>query len=148
MKNQGVDCNCIRCREAKEAFSTKGAVFKKIVYKSSGGTEYFLSFEHKQKKLLFGFCRLYINKTSPISPVIIRELHVYGELMPMGQGKKVQHRGLGKKLIAAAELIAKKEKCANIAIISGIGVRPYYRKMGYSLKNTYLIKKLYPTPKQ
>lgn len=73
---------------------------------------------------------------------IIRELHVYGELVSVGAEKKVQHSGLGKKLMLAAERIAKKNKYAKIAVISGIGARGYYKKLKYKLKNTYMAKDL------
>ena len=53
-----------------------------------------------------------------------------------------QHRGLGKKLMAEAEKIAKKEKCQELFVISGVGVRQYYKKLGYSLRGEYMIKKL------
>ena len=53
-----------------------------------------------------------------------------------------QHMGLGKKLMKEAEKIAKKEKCSEIKVISGIGVREYYKNMGYKLKEPYMIKKI------
>jgi len=76
---------------------------------------------------------------------IIRELHTYGSVVPIkAKSKKaIQHKGLGKKLMAEAEKIVKKEtKLKKIAVISGIGVRDYYRKLGYRLKDGYMIKKL------
>lgn len=73
---------------------------------------------------------------------IIREVHIYGQMEKIGaEGGKAQHLGLGKKLIQEAEKIAKKEfGLSKIAVISGIGARNYYRKLGYKLKDTYLIK--------
>ena len=60
-------------------------------------------------------------------------------MIPVSEkGKAVQHKGLGKKLIKEAEKIAKGK---NIVVISGIGVRDYYRKLGYRLKDTYMIKR-------
>ncbi len=90
----------------------------------------------------------------PIFPVlnnsaIIRELHTYGQLIPIhpsGSRKPslaaVQHTGLGKKLMHEAEKITKKNKVKQIAVISGIGVRQYYRKLGYRLQDTYMTKKI------
>ncbi len=92
--------------------------------------------------MLYGFCRLRLDKTSQIAPAIIRELHVYGQLTPLGESGQVQHLGLGKKLIKEAEKISKKNKANKLAVISGIGVRDYYRKLGFRLSNTYLVKKL------
>ncbi len=83
---------------------------------------------------------------------IIREIHTYGQMAKISGGRAsgslAQHRGLGKKLIKEAEEIVRqmspKETCAehrrSIAVISGIGVRAYYRKLGYRLKNTYMVK--------
>jgi len=76
---------------------------------------------------------------------LIREVHTYGKLVSVSQkdSKSPQHIGLGKKLIKEAENIAQKEFGLNkIAVISGVGVRDYYRKLEYSLKNTYMVKYL------
>jgi histone acetyltransferase (RNA polymerase elongator complex component) len=82
---------------------------------------------------------------------IIREVHVYGKSLELhkreGQanetvGVVAQHLGLGKELMKKAEEIAKKEKCKKIKIISGIGVRKYYKNLGYDLENTYMVKYL------
>ena len=141
MKDRGVKCNCIRCREAKDQ-PVKEYDLNIIEYKSSGGVEYFISADSRDGKTLFGFCRLRIDKLSPIAPAIIRELHVYGELVSMGSKKKVQHSGLGKKLLDAAERLARATEVDKLAIISGVGVRGYYRKLAYKLKDSYMIKEL------
>ena len=64
--------------------------------------------------------------------------------MPLGKKARApQHRGLGKKLVKEAEKIAEKEfGVSKVAVISGIGVRDYYRSLGYRLKATYMIKAL------
>jgi elongator complex protein 3 len=143
MANRGTKCECIRCREAREQkINLKDIQFNEQKYPANGGTEYFLSCDSKDGQTLFGFCRLSINHKSPIAPAIIRELHVYGELVPIGGESKTQHSGLGKRLMAMAEAIAKKEKCQKLAIISGVGVRGYYKKQGYKLKDTYLVKNI------
>ena len=141
MKDRGVKCNCIRCREAKDQV-IKNYDLNIVEYKSSGGTEYFISADSQDGKTLFGFCRLRIDKNSLIAPAIIRELHVYGELVAMGGKKKVQHSGLGKKLLDAAERLAKAAEVDKLAIISGVGVRGYYRKLAYKLKHSYMEKSL------
>lgn len=143
MSQRGVKCDCIRCREAKERpLSSKNLKQEIIIYNSQGGKEYFISYTDQNKKILYGFLRLRLKKDSSIAPAIIRELHVYGELTPIGVKGKVQHSGLGKKLMQIAENIAQKNKANKIAVISGIGVRAYYKKLGYKLKDTYLIKDL------
>ena len=105
---------------------------KKSEYKASGGKEYFLEIVNKED-ILFGLLRLRIfNKKA-----MIRELHVYGKSLKIGEGAKEkgqQHTGLGKWLMDSAEKLAKKEKCKEIKVISGVGVREYYRKLGYVLE--------------
>lgn len=111
-------------------------------YKSSKGNEYFLEFVNKNN-ILFGLCRLRINKKE--KNAIIRELHVYGQALKIGErGKDFgQHKGLGKELIKKAEEIVKKQKLNNLKIISGVGVRQYYKKLGYRLDDDgYMEKKL------
>jgi elongator complex protein 3 len=74
---------------------------------------------------------------------LIRELHTYGRHTRVGgEGEQSQHVGFGRKLLAEAERIAKEAGYAKLAVISGIGVREYYRKLGYSLENTYMVKGL------
>jgi len=149
MKDQGVKCNCIRCREIKEKTSNlKEAHLKIIHYNSSEGIEYFLSYITKEDQLL-AFLRLYLpsrNFKSKIktiqSSAIIRELHVYGQLVSRGNAKRTQHSGLGKKLIKKAEEISIVNNYQKISIISGVGVRNYYRKLKYRLSETYLVKNI------
>ncbi len=140
MKDRGVKCNCIRCREAKERQPEPDFELRTISYPASGGEEYFISAESHDAKILYGFCRLRLDKTSPVSPALIRELHVYGELVPLGGNQKIQHSGLGKKLLAGAEDIVRKNRINNISVISGVGARGYYRKTGYKLRGTYMVK--------
>ena len=142
MKDRGVKCNCIRCREAKEQVIELDYRITTLKYPASGGTEYFISAASRDGKVLYGFCRLRIDKNSPIAPAIIRELHVYGVLVSVGGDKKVQHSGLGKRLMQEAEQIAAKDKAASLAVISGVGVRGYYKKLGYKKKDSYMVKKL------
>ena len=85
-----------------------------------------------------------------INASLVRELHVYGQMTPVyGENsdeevglQQTQHLGLGKKLMLAAEAITRKNKLNKVAVISGIGVRNYYKKLGYKLEGTYLTKEL------
>jgi len=158
IKDRGIACGCIRCREAREKeLRIKNLELRIIKYKASGGEEYFLSYESKDGKILYGFCRLRLitrnlqlvtrNSKSPLPPLLkgaglIRELHVYGELVPVGQNKKIQHAGLGKMLMREAERIVALSGYKKIAVIAGVGVRGYYRKFGYKLKNSYMVRDL------
>lgn len=114
-------------------------------YHASGGTEYFLEIINKNN-ILFGLCRLRINPSHYSLPAIIRELHVYGQSLAVGEKSKnlfTQHRGLGMQLMKAAEKLVKKEKIKKLAVISGVGVRKYYsKKLGYRLQGAYMTKKL------
>ncbi len=133
-------CKCIRCREPKKKkIDFKNVKFNRVDYTASGGKEIFLSFDDMKNDLLLGFCRLRIfDKKAGI-----RELHVYGAAAPIGEKGEIQHKGLGKKLIAEAEKIAKDEfKCNKMTIISGVGVREYYYKLGYKEDGVYVSKKL------
>lgn len=142
MKNKGQKCQCIRCREIKDQkFSaSKGEALRGYKYKASKGTEYFLEFIDSQEHCL-GFCRLRLTHSKL---AIVRELHVYGQALPLGQKNNdaIQHQNLGTKLLQKAEKIAKTEGYKKILVIAGIGARPYYRKFGYKLENTYMSKNL------
>ncbi len=159
MKERGVKCRCIRCREAREEkFKIQNSKFKIIKYKASDGDEHFLSYENTNGEVLYGFCRLRLpdktvleiagkkqpNKLTATldKAALIRELHVYGRLMPVGKKGQVQHLGLGKKLMAKAEKIARQKGYRKMVVIAGVGVRDYYRSLGYRLQNTYMVKLL------
>jgi elongator complex protein 3 len=142
MKDEGLKCNCIRCRESRDKKVPKKLINEVISYSAGGGKEHFISLTDIKKETLYGFCRLRIDKNSPVAPAIVRELHVYGQLVPVGEKKKTQHAGLGRRLMKKAEEIAKQEKANEVAVISGVGVRGYYRHLGYKLKNTYLRKSI------
>jgi elongator complex protein 3 len=79
---------------------------------------------------------------------LVRELHVYGTMKRVGEeGNQSQHTGMGKRLLARAEEISRgdnknKLKYKKLSIISGVGVREYYRKRGYNLVATYMVKDL------
>jgi elongator complex protein 3 len=135
-------CKCIRCREVKGNYDPKEKLkLFQQEYQASNGKEIFLSFENKDQNKLYSLLRLRINKKQI---AFIRELHTYGQQLSINASSPLspQHKGLGKKLIKEAEKIAKNNKVKEIKIISGIGVRGYYRKLGYRLENTYMIKKI------
>lgn len=205
LKKKGFKCNCIRCREVGLGNNIKeyhhdDLYLYRVDYYASKGKEIFISFESKNKDLIFGFLRLriltdpqrkelctydrskkldisqhiytsrdkkenliydkYINDT--YKSAIIRELHVYGPLVTIGnkllyeniktlQKTKgipdahlyYQHKGLGKRLINEAERICKEEYHLNaLSIISAVGTREYYKKFGYIINGPYVTKKL------
>jgi elongator complex protein 3 len=147
IRAKGTKINEIRFREIGFAIRDSRKVNTKIKikttkYKANQGTEYFIEAVNKDN-LLFGLIRLRLEKNKD---AIIRELHVYGPALNLGEkhNEKWQHKGLGKILLEYAEQIAKKKKNSIIKIISGIGVREYYRKLGYKIDkdNIYVEKEL------
>ncbi len=154
LKQSNARCKCIRCREVGINSTLKDSGTPHLFiqkYKASQGTEYFISFESKNKKCLYAFLRLRINQTQTgaqftvlNNSALVRELHVYGQMVNVGSKLKsaTQHKGLGKKLMQEAEKIAKKNNLEKIAVISGVGVRNYYRKLGYRLQDTYMVKNI------
>ncbi|MCX6808700.1 MAG: tRNA uridine(34) 5-carboxymethylaminomethyl modification radical SAM/GNAT enzyme Elp3 [Candidatus Berkelbacteria bacterium] len=148
---EGRACHCVRCREIKSEFeATEGTILFREDYIGSGGKEIFLSYENKSRTKLYSMLRLRIsgnNKSSALleNAGLIREIHTYGPQVGIGKYSEIsaQHQGYGKKLILEAERIAKEEfDCDKVAVIAGVGVRGYFRKLGYSLVETYMIKKL------
>lgn len=148
MAKRGLKCNCLRCREAGHQIKNEQTAKQKIKifidkYQASGGMEYFLSYEDTKRTTVYAFCRLRITKDkNSFYPSYIRELHTYGQLAKISTKGEVQHTGFGKKLVAEAEKITKKSKVKKLAVISGVGVRGYYRKLGYKLENGYMVKPL------
>ncbi len=146
MEAEGKHCNCIRCREAGIR-ARKGIVAKKpkiyvYEYEASRGVEFFISYEDKQNRVLLGILRLRLpyepHRPELKNAYIVRELHVYGPQTPVGEKGETQHRGIGRLLMAKAEEIAEHK----VAVISGVGVRNYYRKLGYEREGRYMVKYL------
>lgn len=153
LKKRNLRCHCIRCREVR--YQNQDLNKAKLFideYEASGGKEFFISYENITRTAIYGFVRLRLNsvKNEVLFPEIknaalVRELHVYGELVrhDSDNSNKVQHRGLGKKLMQQAETIALQHGFKKMAVIAGIGVREYYRKkLGYHLQGTYMVKKI------
>jgi elongator complex protein 3 len=129
----------IRAREprARSIELRNPTIFRKD-YRASRRKEVFLSYEDRDRENIFGFLRLRIGEIG-----LIRELHVYGQEVEIGKPGKIQHRGIGKKLMAEAEEIAKKEfGLERMRVISGCGVRRYYYYLGYGLEEPYVEKPL------
>jgi len=150
MDKQNLKCNCLRCREVKfQNYNPNDMKFKINSFEGSYGTEYFLSYTSNDEHILYGYLRLRINSSNhgvlPIlhDTALIRELHVLGMQVSVNNTQnnqnRTQHKNLGTKLMRNAELIGLMYN-KKIAVISGVGVRNYYRKKGYKLVETYLIK--------
>ncbi|MEI6378247.1 MAG: elongator complex protein 3 [Candidatus Falkowbacteria bacterium] len=147
IQQRGAHCRCIRCREAQGRVADLAAtdlIIRK--YRHASADEYFISFESADGKTIYGFLRLRLASMSPLlelqNTALIRELHVYGELARLGHAGTVQHLGMGKRLMAIAEQLSRQSGQAKIAVISGVGVRDYYRHLGYRRNGTYMVKRL------
>jgi ELP3 family radical SAM enzyme/protein acetyltransferase len=169
MADDGEFCKCIRCREIKDnEFDINDVFYETIEYEASKGKEFFISAnlinpEHLDKPWLIGFCRLRVRdkdmvhtdynegveKTNFISVLegsgLVREMHVYGRMVPSYLSKfeksNSQHRGIGSKLLEIAEKTTIENGLNKVAVISGVGVRGFYRKNGYKLVDNYMVKK-------
>jgi elongator complex protein 3 len=152
-------CSCIRCREVghqtnlgDHSWRNKDHDYHFHEYPASDGIEHFISFETTDKQTLFAFLRLrepslssFRSETLDPPATIIRELHVYGKLVKIGKPPKEiewQHRGVGQQLISLAEEISRERGYQKILVTSGLGVRDYYRKLGFSEDGVYMGKKI------
>ena len=161
LEKENLTCHCIRCREVghvklkfdKDPDPDKiDLVIEK--YPASGGEELFISYEDLSQDILIGFVRLripsnnaYRPEISTVPSALVRQLHVYGPLAPFKLEKPEadmwQHRGYGLQLLQKAEQIAVEEyDCKKILVTSGIGVREYYYKVGYTRDGPYVSKPL------
>ncbi|XP_068564352.1 elongator complex protein 3 [Cebidichthys violaceus] len=157
MKDMGTECRDVRTREVgiQEIHHKVRPYQVELVrrdYMANGGWETFLSYEDPEQDILIGLLRL--RRCSPQSfrqelkggVSIVRELHVYGSVVPVSSRdpSKFQHQGFGMMLMEEAERIARDEHgSSKLAVISGVGTRNYYRKMGYELEGPYMLKDLY-----
>ena len=158
MQEHGKACRCIRCREIglKSLKKTIDLNDLKIAYsqhkyKASDGYEIFLSLEDKTQDVLIGYLRLreivlpHRYELQKESCMIIRELKILGRELSIGEktSKALQHRGHGKRLMQEAERICLEEfDKKKLFVLSGVGVKKYYRTLGYSDDGLYLSKSL------
>ncbi|CAK9439137.1 uncharacterized protein LODBEIA_P33610 [Lodderomyces beijingensis] len=158
MKDFGTSCRDVRTREVGIQ-----EVHHKVVpdqvelirrdYYANGGWETFLSYEDPKQDILIGLLRLrkaskkytYRKEFTKQQTSIVRELHVYGSVVPLHSRdpRKFQHQGFGTLLMEEAARIAKEEHGSEkISVISGVGVRNYYAKLGYELDGPFMSKML------
>ncbi|KAF8205614.1 hypothetical protein K438DRAFT_1905274 [Mycena galopus ATCC 62051] len=152
MKDFGVECRDVRYREVgiheiHHKVRPESVELLRRDYTANGGWETFLSYEDPERDILVGLLRLRkCSEDGTFRPElvrkdgaeggcsIVRELHVYGTAVPV-HGRdptKFQHQGFGTLLMEEAERIAREEHgSVKLAVISGVGTRDYYRKLGY-----------------
>jgi len=154
LHEQGLRCNCIRCREV--GFGGKGLIHKeelvmnRIDYFAAQGREVFLSFETSDHSYILGFLRLrrtnIPHRKELKQASIVRELHIYGRMLNVGcrqEDRSYQHGGYGSELMQEAERIVREEYGEHkLFVISAVGTREYYKKLGYSIDGPYMSKVL------
>ncbi len=151
LKKDGGKCNCIRCREVghvqyKSNYTPAPENIKLIIdkYPASQGEEIFLSFEDTKSDVIIGLLRL--RNPSKINSMLVRELHVFGPTVMVGQNadeNQWQHKGWGERLMQEAQNISLGQYDKHkISVLSGIGTRNYYRRFGYKREGPYMVKKI------
>lgn len=156
MKDLGTHCRDVRTREVgiQEIHNKVRPYEIELIrrdYYANEGWETFLSYEDPEQDILVGLLRLRKPSADSFRPElkegvsVVRELHVYGSVVPVAARDpgKFQHQGFGTLLMEEAERIAAEEHGAHkISVISGVGTRNYYRKLGYELDGAYMSKSL------
>jgi elongator complex protein 3 len=159
LKEQGIRCRCIRCREVghrttinKVGLNSDRVKILTTKYTASEGEEIFISAEDTENDVLIGYLRSRIPsekahrqeiREKPCS--IVRELHVYGPLVPVGKHlpKAWQHKGYGSILLTEAERMSKEDyELKKILVISALGTKQYYMRFGYQYDGVYVSKLL------
>jgi len=155
MRSLGLRCRCIRCREVGqrrlEGVEPDPERIRVIhrVYEASGGLEDFISVEDPEADVLIGLLRLRIPSERVHRPelrgrtAIVRELHVYGPMVPVGERphEAWQHRGWGEILMEEAERVAlERYDAVKLAVMSALGTKPYYARLGYHRDGVYMSK--------
>ena len=156
---EGGRCRCIRCREVGHKWlrdkvkpDPDTIEIQTIMEGASGGKELFISAEDPVNDVLIGFVRLRIpsekatrTEISSEKTAIVRELRVYGPLVPVGKHSvgAWQHKGYGGILLSEAERAAMEDYNRNkIVVISALGTKQYYKQFGYSYDGPYVSKQL------
>jgi len=157
MAERKLRCHCIRCREVGHRMLADGfeppqpddLELTVAKYEASEGAEFLVSIEEPVREVLIGYLRLRFpsgksrrTEVSPGSTGIIRELHIYGTTASFehkAQGAW-QHRGYGRKLMEQAETICQEHDAKRIVVTSALGVRQYFRRLGYEQIGPYMGK--------
>lgn len=152
LERRGTFCQCVRCREVRgQAVQVDELKLDDLVYQAGPVEEHFLSYVTADDKLA-GFLRLSLpGQGAPDTGLadlkgsaIIREVHVYGQSLPVGSEAPgaAQHTGLGTWLIQKAEQLAQEGGFSRLAVIAAVGTRRYYQNRGFERGELYLVKNL------
>ena len=144
LRARGLACHCVRCREVGfRGIEPRPEALRLLRedYESSGGHEVFLSLEDPELEVLVAYARLRLEAER----ATVRELKVFGRIVPLHEapGSRWQHRGIGRRLMEQCEAIARDEFCVHrMRVTAGVGVRGYYRSLGYRLAKPYMVRGL------
>jgi elongator complex protein 3 len=152
LQARGQRCQCVRCREVRRKTVAADTVqLEKLVYQAEKAEEHFLSYVTPDDRLA-GFLRLSLPQPGALETglddleraALVREVHVYGQSLPVGKDKvgAAQHVGLGTDLLAQAEEIARSAGYRRLAVIAAVGTRQYYEKRGFKRGDYYLVKEI------
>ena len=159
LAEHGDRCACIRCREVGHRLAVDNVTpdLDKIQiltsdYQASEGKEVFISAEDPENNVLIGYLRLRVPSAGAHRPeitsvpsAVVRELHVYGPLVPVGKhlAQAWQHKGYGAILLSEAERVARDDYgLKKLVVISALGTKQYYMRLGYSRDGVYVSKML------
>ncbi len=150
LRKMGKPCRDIRAREIQNTIVDPTHVELVVrKYMAQGGQEFFMSYEDVKQDKLVALLRLRFPKKTFIPELkdaaLIREVHVYGKQIAIGNKEKgeKQHVGWGTRLMQDAERMAKEAGYKKMAVIAGIGTREYYKKKGYKLEGTYMVRSMF-----
>ncbi len=144
LRSRGLECRCVRCREVGFRGVEPRLEALRLLredYESSSGQEVFLSLEDPERGVLVAYARLRVDAAG----ATVRELKVFGRLVPIhaSPAGRWQHRGYGRRLLEESEAIARDEfHMRKMRVTSGVGVRGYYRDLGYRLERPYMVCEL------
>jgi elongator complex protein 3 len=159
LREQKMRCRCIRCREVGHRWLKDGVKpdpnniqIMTSKERASEGEDIFISIEDTINDVLIGYLRLRVPSEKAHRPEIllgvasiVRELHVYGPLVPVGKrtAKAWQHKGYGGILLSEAERISREGyDLKKVVVTSALGTKQYYKRLGYDNDGPYVSKML------
>lgn len=151
MAKEGLVCRCIRCREIRRQTVSPSDLHLRVdTYETDATVERFISFERDDERIA-GFLRLSHPRRDLPHPfaelqdgAMIREVHVYGPAVPIGEDSQgeAQHLGLGAKLVQKAKEMSREAGYSSLAVISAIGTQEYYARHGFAPQGLYMVTDL------
>lgn len=151
LRDSGRSCRCLRCREVGRGGAPPADAFRPTctAYRAAGGEERFLAWEDPATDTVAGFLRLRLPSSATdggVEDPVIRELKVLGPELAVAAAPgptQYQHRGFGRALVAAAEREARESGYRRLLVLSAVGTRAYYRRLGFEGAGPHLAKPLF-----